>query len=114
MKPDEAQERKELEIENTRLKWLVADQALDMAILKEANSYWLSGGPDIQWYGREGGLLAMIWIATGPRRRGRGGGRRGLGRCSRGVVCRGCMVIFVCLAVLAQVAAAAVGKLRHG
>ena len=30
---------KELEIENTRLKRLVADQALDMAILKEANSY---------------------------------------------------------------------------
>lgn len=39
MKADEAKRLKELEIENTRLKKLVADQALDMAILKEANSY---------------------------------------------------------------------------
>ncbi len=39
MKADEARRLKELEIENTRLKRLVADQALDMAILKEANSY---------------------------------------------------------------------------
>lgn len=39
MKADEARRLKELEIENTRLKKLVADQALDMAILKEANSY---------------------------------------------------------------------------
>lgn len=37
MKADEARRLKELEIENTRLKRLVADQALDMAILKEAN-----------------------------------------------------------------------------
>lgn len=39
MKADEARRLKELELENTRLKKLVADQALDMAILKEANSY---------------------------------------------------------------------------
>lgn len=39
MKADEARRLKELEIENTRLKKLVADQALDMAILKEANNY---------------------------------------------------------------------------
>lgn len=39
MKADEARRLKELEIENTRLKKLVADQALDMAILKEANVY---------------------------------------------------------------------------
>jgi transposase-like protein len=39
MKADEARRLKELEVENTRLKKLVADQALDMAILKEANSY---------------------------------------------------------------------------
>jgi len=39
MKADEARRLKELEVENTRLKRLVADQALDMAILKEANSY---------------------------------------------------------------------------
>lgn len=39
MKADEARRLKELEIENTRLKKLVADQALDMAILKEANAY---------------------------------------------------------------------------
>jgi len=39
MKADEARRLRELEIENTRLKKLVADQALDMAILKEANSY---------------------------------------------------------------------------
>ena len=39
MKADEARRLKELEVENTRLKRLVADQALDMAILKEANFY---------------------------------------------------------------------------
>jgi transposase-like protein len=39
MKADEARRLKELEVENTRLKKLVADQALDMAILKEANAY---------------------------------------------------------------------------
>jgi putative transposase len=39
MKADEARRLKELEIENARLKKLVADQALDMAILKEANNY---------------------------------------------------------------------------
>ena len=39
MKADEARRLKELEVENSRLKRLVADQALDMAILKEANSY---------------------------------------------------------------------------
>jgi transposase-like protein len=39
MKADEARRLKELEVENTRLKKLVADQALDMAILKEANDY---------------------------------------------------------------------------
>jgi len=39
MKAVEARRLKELEVENTRLKKLVADQALDMAILKEANSY---------------------------------------------------------------------------
>ena len=39
MKEGEARRLKELEVENTRLKRLVADQALDMAILKEANDY---------------------------------------------------------------------------
>lgn len=39
MKADEARRLKELEQENTRLKKLVAEQALDMAILKEANDY---------------------------------------------------------------------------
>jgi transposase-like protein len=39
IKADEARRLKELEIENARLKKLVADQALDMAILKEANTY---------------------------------------------------------------------------
>lgn len=39
MKADEARRLKDLELENSRLKKLVADQALDMAILKEANSY---------------------------------------------------------------------------
>lgn len=39
MKADEARRFKELEVENARLRRLVADQALDMAILKEANSY---------------------------------------------------------------------------
>lgn len=39
MKSGEARRLKELELENARLKRLVADQALDMAILKEANSF---------------------------------------------------------------------------
>jgi putative transposase len=39
MKSDEAKRLKELEVENTRLKKLVADQALSMAILEEANAF---------------------------------------------------------------------------
>jgi transposase-like protein len=39
MKADEARRLKELEIENARLKKLVADQAIDISILKEANDY---------------------------------------------------------------------------
>jgi len=38
LKLDQAKRLKQLEQENTRLKRLVADQALDMAILKEAAS----------------------------------------------------------------------------
>jgi hypothetical protein len=36
MKVDQAKKYKELEQENTRLKRIVADQSLDIAILKEA------------------------------------------------------------------------------
>jgi len=39
MKADEARRLKELEVENARLKRLVADQAIDISILKEANDY---------------------------------------------------------------------------
>jgi transposase-like protein len=39
MKAGEARRLKELEVENARLKRLVADQALDLSILKEANDY---------------------------------------------------------------------------
>ncbi len=39
MKADEARRLKELEVENGRLKRLVADQAIDLSILKEANDY---------------------------------------------------------------------------
>lgn len=39
MKVDEARRLKELEIENRRLKKLVAEQAIDISILKEANDY---------------------------------------------------------------------------
>ena len=39
MKADEARRLKELELENSRLKRLVADQAIDISILKEANDY---------------------------------------------------------------------------
>lgn len=39
MKQGEARRLRELEIENARLKNLVADQAIDISILKEANSY---------------------------------------------------------------------------
>lgn len=52
MKEGEARRLKELEVENGRLKKLVADQALDMAILKEANSYL--GKHQAR---REGGML---------------------------------------------------------
>jgi len=38
MRTDQAKRLKELELENTRLKKLIADQALDNAILKEAMS----------------------------------------------------------------------------
>jgi putative transposase len=38
MRADQAKRLKELEKENARLKKLVADQALDIAILKEAAS----------------------------------------------------------------------------
>jgi transposase-like protein len=36
---DEARRLKELEVENARLKRLVAEQAIDLSILKEANDY---------------------------------------------------------------------------
>ena len=39
MKADEARRLKDLEAENARLKHLVAEQAIDISILKEANSY---------------------------------------------------------------------------
>ena len=39
MQVDEARRLKELEVENTRLKKLIADQAIDISILKEANAY---------------------------------------------------------------------------
>lgn len=39
MKSEEAKRLKELEVENARLKRLVAEKELDIAILKEANDY---------------------------------------------------------------------------
>jgi len=39
MKSEEAKRLKELEIENARLKRLVAEKELDIAILREANDY---------------------------------------------------------------------------
>lgn len=39
MKSEEARRLKELEIENARLKRLVAEKELDISILKEANDY---------------------------------------------------------------------------
>lgn len=39
MTSDEAKRLKQLEAENARLKNLVAEQAIDMSILKEANDY---------------------------------------------------------------------------
>ena len=39
MQQGEARRLRELEIENARLKNLVADQAIDISILKEANTY---------------------------------------------------------------------------
>jgi len=39
MKSGEARRLKELEVENARLKKLIADQAIDISILKEANTY---------------------------------------------------------------------------
>lgn len=39
MKAEEARRLRELEVENARLKKLVAEQAVDISILKEANDY---------------------------------------------------------------------------
>lgn len=39
MQADEAKRLKELELENSRLRRVVADQAVDITILKEANTY---------------------------------------------------------------------------
>ena len=39
MQTGEARRLKELELENARLKRVVADQAIDISILKEANDY---------------------------------------------------------------------------
>lgn len=39
MQADEARRLKDLELENARLKRLVAEQAIDISILKEANDY---------------------------------------------------------------------------
>lgn len=39
MKSDKAKRLKDLEVENARLKKLIADQAIDISILKEANDY---------------------------------------------------------------------------
>jgi transposase-like protein len=39
MKSEEAKRLKELEIENARLKRVVANQAIDISILREANDY---------------------------------------------------------------------------
>jgi len=39
MKADEAKRLKDLEVENARLRKLVADQAVDISILQEANDY---------------------------------------------------------------------------
>jgi transposase-like protein len=39
MSGDEARRLRDLEVENSRLKKLVAEQAIDISILKEANSY---------------------------------------------------------------------------
>ena len=39
MQTGEARRLKELEVENARLKRVVADQAIDISILKEANDY---------------------------------------------------------------------------
>jgi transposase-like protein len=38
MRVDQAKRLKQLELENSRLKRVIADQALDLAILKEASS----------------------------------------------------------------------------
>jgi hypothetical protein len=39
MKADEARRLKELELENARITRVVADQAIDISILKAANEY---------------------------------------------------------------------------
>ncbi len=45
MKADDAKRLKELERENTRLKKIVADQALDIDMLKEVNRETSDPGP---------------------------------------------------------------------
>jgi len=53
MKADEAKRLRELEVENARLKKLVAEQAVDISILKEANDYL--GKPERRGGPRGGG-----------------------------------------------------------
>ena len=51
MKSEEARRLKELEIENARLKRLMAEKELDISILKEANDY-LGKSPALRGEGR--------------------------------------------------------------
>ena len=72
---DQATRLKEFERENTRLKQLVVDQALDNAILKEVTSGNFCARPDAgrrwpwsatSWGCRSGGPVAC-WAMRGPR-----------------------------------------------
>jgi len=67
MKSEEAKRLKELEVENARLKRLVAEKELDISILKEANEYL--GDPQAPRGGEGGDAVHRAGLAVAERLR---------------------------------------------
>lgn len=70
-----SEEVRQLREENERLKQLVADQALDLAILKEASSGNCDAAPAMLFPHRSREERSKLWI-PGARRRNRDGRRK--------------------------------------
>jgi hypothetical protein len=64
MKVDQAKRFKELEVENARLKKLVADQAFDNAILREAAKGNFQAQPDA---GMPSSMRVVRWTSVNAR-----------------------------------------------